>query len=63
MIFRCPCGALKTGQPFRASGETPWLCPKCVPSKASPAASRTAQEANGGRSYPSQTTPRASIGR
>ena len=33
MIFRCQCGSLKTGQPYRASGEMPWKCPKCEPAK------------------------------
>ena len=63
MIFRCQCGSLKTGQPYRASGESPWKCPKCEPAKNSREGGRAAQDRNGGRSYPSQAEPRASIGR
>lgn len=54
MIFRCACGALKNGQPFRSSGVMPWICEKCSPAKRSREATRAAQEANGGRCYPSQ---------
>lgn len=58
MIFRCDCGTLKTDQPFRCAGQMPWLCPKCAPAKRSVAASREAQQANGGRAYPSQPEAR-----
>jgi hypothetical protein len=54
MIFKCACGALKTGQPYRASGVSPWVCEKCSPAKQSIQAGRRAQEAHGGRSYPMQ---------
>lgn len=34
-IFRCKCGAIKTAQPYRASGEYPFECPRCAPAKKS----------------------------
>lgn len=49
MIFRCKCGAFKTGQPWRSSGTAPWLCEKCAPGKRSQEAMRGAREANGGK--------------
>ena len=52
-ILRCKCGTLKAGQPYRASGEQPWECPKCAPAKKSREAGEAARQANGGRSYPS----------
>jgi hypothetical protein len=54
MIFKCKCGSIKTGQPYRASGESPWLCEKCSPAKRSKEAGDAAMRANGGRGYPSK---------
>ena len=58
MIFKCNCGALKTGQPYRASGQSPWICSKCESAKGFREGSRAAQDRNGGRSYPLQHEPR-----
>lgn len=45
MIFRCKCGALKTGQPFRSAGEVDWTCPRCTPGKPSKEGSDSARMA------------------
>lgn len=58
MIFKCKCGSIKTGQPFRASGESPWMCEKCTPAKRSREAGEAAHVANGRRAYPLQEAKR-----
>ena len=29
MWYHCPCGKVKSGQPYKNSGYRPWLCERC----------------------------------
>jgi hypothetical protein len=49
MIFRCNCGALKTGQPYRCNTAREWICEQCSPAKRGREAMEAARQANGGR--------------
>lgn len=49
MIFRCKCGAMKTGQPWRASGQMEWICEKCSTGKQGREGLARAKAENGGK--------------